>query len=119
MNNRTLQDARLPKHNLKVEYVSTHLLKPAAYNPRSWDDSAISQLTDSIKEYGLVDPILVNGSAKRKYVVIGGHFRLKIAKDLGYTQVPVVFLNIPNIAKEKELNIRLNKNVGAWSMEKL
>ena len=119
MNNRTLQYAGLPKHSLKVEYVSIHLLKTAAYNPRKWDDAAISQLTESIQTFGLVDPILVNSSPKRKFVVIGGHFRLKIAKDLGYTEVPVLFLNIPSIEKEKELNIRLNKNVGAWDVEKL
>ncbi len=106
-------------HNLQIEYVPINLLKPAAYNPRTWDTSAISQLTESITQNGFVDPILVNKAPKRKFTVIGGHFRLKIAKDLGYTEVPVIFLDIPNIEKEKILNIRLNKNVGAWDIEKL
>jgi DNA modification methylase len=50
----------------------------------------------------------------RKNIVIGGHFRLKVAKDLGYKEIPVVYVNIPDVEKEKELNLRLNKNVGEW-----
>lgn len=119
MTNKPLRNARDVKHDLKVEYVSTSLLKSAIYNPRKWSDSAISQLTESIKRFGLIDPIIVNGAENRKNIVIGGHFRLKIAKDLGYEEVPVVYLDIPNIDKEKELNIRLNKNVGDWDTEKL
>ena len=38
---------------------------------------------------------------------------------MGHTDVPVVYLNIPEIDREKELNLRLNKNVGAWDEELL
>ncbi|MGC1176692.1 MAG: hypothetical protein WA843_01360, partial [Candidatus Saccharimonadales bacterium] len=64
-------------------------------------------------------PILVNSATARKDVVIGGHFRLKVAQDLGFTQVPVTYLNIPEIEREKELNLRLNKNLGDWDWELL
>ena len=40
--------------------------------------------------------------------------RLHIAKDLGFKEVPVVYINIPDIEKEKELNLRLNKNTGEF-----
>ncbi len=99
---------------LNIQYVPISLLKAAEYNPRSWSEEAITELTKSIKKFGVVDPILVNGAKDRKNIVIGGHFRLKVVKDLGYAEVPVVFLNIPDIEKEKELNLRLNKNTGAW-----
>ena len=52
-------------------------------------------------------------------MVIGGHFRLHIAKELGISEVPVVYLNIPNLEREKELNLRLNKNTGDWDYELL
>lgn len=107
------------KQQLHVEYINTNLLNAAAYNPRSWDQKAISDLTESVKRFGLVDPIIVNNAPNRKNIVIGGHFRLKIAKDLGYTEVPVVYLNIPEEQKEKELNLRLNKNTGDWDYELL
>ncbi len=76
-------------------------------------------MTESIKKFGLVDPIVVNGAPERKNIVVGGHFRLKVAKDLGFTEMPVVYVNIPNIAREKELNLRLNKAVGDWDWELL
>jgi DNA modification methylase len=99
---------------LSIMQVETSKLKPALYNPRKWSDDATAQLTESIKQFGLVDAILVNSADSRKNIVIGGHFRLKIAKDLGYKEVPVVYLNIPDEAKEKELNLRLNRNLGDW-----
>ncbi len=100
--------------NLNVVYVPIVELLPATYNPRKWNDEAIAQLTESMKRFGLVDPIVVNGAPERKNIVIGGHFRLKVAKDLGYKEIPVVYINIPDLEKEKELNLRLNKNVGDW-----
>ncbi len=109
----------MTNNNLAVTYQKVKELNPAPYNPRKWSDDAIAQLTDSIKSFGLVDPILVNSSQSRKNVVIGGHFRLKVAKDLGIKEVPVVYVDIPDIEREKELNIRLNKNLGDWDYELL
>lgn len=94
-------------------------LKPADYNPRKWDKEAVKQLTESMTRFGCVDPIIVNGAPERMNVVIGGHFRLKVAKDLGYSTIPVVYINIPEIEREKELNLRLNKNLGEWDWELL
>lgn len=105
--------------NLKIVQVKITDLKPAKYNPRKWSESATKQLTESITKFGLVDPILVNGAKDRYNIVIGGHFRLKVAKDLGIKEVPVVYIDIPDEAKEKELNIRLNKNLGDWDYELL
>ena len=104
---------------LKIVQVSIGLLKFADYNPRKWSSEAISGLKESINRFGLVDPIIVNCAEERKNVVIGGHFRLKVAKDLGYKEVPCVYINIPDIEKEKELNIRLNKNIGEFDWDLL
>lgn len=105
--------------NLSIQQVKIGDLKPSEYNPRSWNEDTTEQLTESIKRFGLVDPILVNGSQQRKNIVIGGHFRLKVAKDLGLTEVPVVYLDIPEEEKERELNLRLNKNQGDWDWDLL
>ena len=105
--------------NLSIQQVKIGDLKPSEYNPRSWNEDTTEQLTKSIKRFGLVDPILVNGSQQRKNIVIGGHFRLKVAKDLGLTEVPVVYLDIPEEVKERELNLRLNKNQGDWDWDLL
>ena len=110
-------DAKQQKPNIVMVKVSA--LKPSKYNPRTWSDEAVVGLTESIKRFGLVDPILVNGAEKRKNIVIGGNFRLATAKKMGIKEVPVVYLDIPDEAKEKELNLRLNKNQGDWDYELL
>jgi len=108
----------MSKTKMNIEYVPVDFLKPCEYNPRKWSKEAIKQLKESVERYGLVDPLLVNSAPDRKGIVIGGHFRLAIAKELGYTEVPVVYIRIDDLEKEKELNIRLNKNIGEfdWSM---
>lgn len=107
------------QQDLKIQTVKISELNAASYNPRKWSDEAVTALKDSIQKFGLVDPILVNGAENRKNIVIGGHFRLEVAKDLGIEEVPVVYLDIPDEAKERELNLRLNKNQGEWDFELL
>jgi DNA modification methylase len=109
----------MENQKLQIVEVPINELKASEYNPRKWDKSAIEQLTESIKRFSIVDPILCNNASGRENVVIGGHFRLKVAKDLGYKQMPVVYLNIPDLEKEKELNLRLNKNIGAFDLDLL
>ncbi len=106
-------------NTLKIQTVRITDLNAAPYNPRKWSEEAIEQLKESIKRFGVVDPILANNASGRENVVIGGHFRLKVAKDLGFTELPVVYVTIPELEREKELNLRLNKNLGEWDLELL
>lgn len=99
---------------LQTVYVDIDKLTKADYNPRKWDEKALSDLKASIQRFGLVDPIILNGAENRKNVVIGGHMRLEAAKALGIKQVPAIYINLPDIEKEKELNLRLNKNQGEF-----
>lgn len=94
-------------------------LIPADYNPRKHDDAANEQLKQSILRFGLVDPVISNSSPERKNIIIGGHFRWQVAKELGYETVPVVYVDIPNLEREKELNLRLNKNTGEFDWDLL
>lgn len=42
-----------------------------------------------------------------------------MAREMGFAEVPVVYVNIPDLEKEKELNLRLNKNTGEFDLELL
>jgi DNA modification methylase len=105
--------------DIKIEYVPIEQLKTNEYNPRKWNDDVKEKLKESINRFGAVDPIIVNSSPKRKNIVIGGNFRLKVLEEMKHKTVPVVFVNIPDIKKEKELNIRLNKNQGEFDYQLL
>jgi len=107
------------KDKINIKYVDIRLLKPAEYNPRKHDKVAADQLKESITRFGAVDPLIVNQAPGRENIVVGGHFRLEILSELNYKEVPVVYVNIPDIEKEKELNIRLNKNTGEFDWDLL
>lgn len=107
------------KNTLQTVYVPIDKLTKADYNPRKWDEKALSDLKESIKRFGLVDPIILNGADNRKDVIIGGHMRLEAAKELGIKEVPAVYIHLPDIEKEKELNLRLNKNQGEFDFDML
>jgi len=109
----------MEKEKLRITFVKVDSLKVSEYNPRKHDETAARQLEESIAKYGLVDPLIANSAPSRKDVLIGGHFRQKVAKKLGIKEVPVVYVNIPDIEKERELNLRLNKNIGEWDYELL
>jgi len=107
------------ENKLQTVYVRILDLKPSDYNPRKWDDKSLSDLKTSIKRFGIVDPAIVNSAKGRENIVIGGHMRIEACKALGIEEMPVIYLNIPNLEKEKELNLRLNKNQGEFDFSLL
>ncbi|SFG14991.1 ParB-like nuclease domain-containing protein [Desulfotomaculum arcticum] len=64
--------------------------------------------------FSYVEPIIVNTDL----TIVGGHQRCKVLKELGYTEVDCVVIDIDK-TKEKALNIALNKISGDWDMESL
>jgi len=106
-------------NQIQTVYVPIDKLIKADYNPRKWDEKALNDLKRSIKRFGIVDPAIVNIAPKRKNIVIGGHMRIEAAKELGIKDMPVVYVNLPDLEKEKELNLRLNKNQGEFDFSLL
>ena len=100
-----------------VQYKITDLIE-AEYNPRQLTKDQHKQISDSIKRFGIVDPVIVNTHKDRKNIIVGGHQRTKVAKELGFTEMPCVEVNLTP-EKERELNIRLNKNTGEWDWDEL
>ena len=78
------------KEKLNIVHVAINDLRASEYNPRKWDAEAEAQLSESIKRFGIVDPLLANSAPGREGVIIGGHFRLAVLKKLGYKEGPVV-----------------------------
>lgn len=98
-----------------IKHIDINLLKEATYNPRKpLSNKEYMKLKKSFKEFGEAQPIVIN----KDYTVIAGHQRLKVMKDLGYTQVECKILDLTK-EKEKALNIALNKIQGEWDYDKL
>lgn len=100
------------KQTAELRVIPVGELKPAEYNPRKKlkpGDKEYEKIKNSITEFGFADPLVVNADM----TIIGGHQRLTVAMDLGYTEVPCAVVNIDKV-REKALNIALNKITGTW-----
>lgn len=100
------------KQPMRIEHVSPKRLNPAKYNPRKMSEKAHAALRRGVEAFGLVDPII----ARRKDgLVIGGHQRLTVAKEMGFAKVPVVFVDVSD-QQAKALNVLLNNPAaqGEW-----
>ena len=100
---------------MQIEKMKVSDLKFAPYNPRKIDDKELAKLKRSISEFGYVEPIVWN---KRTGFVVGGNQRLKALRELEIEEVDVVVVDLDD-AKEKALNVALNKISGEWDFIKL
>lgn len=92
-------------------------LKLMSDNPRIITPEELEKLKGSIKEFGYIQPIILNQKTNN---VIGGNQRLKILKELHNEdfEIEIVVVDLDE-NKEKALNLALNKISGDWDYDKL
>ena len=103
---------------MKIITLPVSDLHPADYNPRkdlAPGDKQYEKLARSIETFGYVEPIVWNRTTGN---IVGGHQRLKVLVQKGYTEVQVVEVEL-NEQEERILNVSLNKISGRWDNEKL
>lgn len=102
---------------MNIQKIQINKLIPATYNPRKDlkpDDEEYIKIKNSIESFGFVSPLVVN----KDMTVIGGHQRLKVLIELGYTELECIVVDLDKTS-EKALNVALNKIQGDWDEEKL
>jgi DNA modification methylase len=97
-----------------MKTIEIEKLRLAEYNPRQITDDEMNKLKKSLKEFGFIQPVVVN----KDFTVISGHQRIRAWKEMDKKDVPVIFLDITK-KKEKALNLAMNKISGSWDTEKL
>jgi len=88
----------------------------ADYNPRRLSEKQFKDLEASFSNLGTLEPAVINMHPDRLNIIISGHQRIKVAKRLGMDHYPCLEVKF-DIEKEKEANIRMNKNGGDWDMD--
>lgn len=99
-----------------IFWIETEKIKPNPYQPRKeFNEEALHSLADSIKKYGMIQPIIVNKIEKKnekgivcEYQIVAGERRWRASKILGLKQIPAIIKEQTN--KEK-LEIALIENV--------
>ena len=102
---------------MNIQKIQVNKLIPAIYNPRKDlkpNDEEYIKIKNSIENFGFVSPLVIN----KDMTVIGGHQRLKVLIELGYTEIECIVVDLDKTS-EKALNIALNKIQGDWDEEKL
>src|SRR3982751_6734029 len=80
-----------------------------ARNPRK-NDAAVDRMCGSIREFGFKIPVLARSNGE----VVDGHLRLKAARKLGITEVPVVLCDEWSLAQVKAFRLMVNRSV-TWA----
>jgi hypothetical protein len=82
----------------EMQLMAVESIKPYWRNPRRITQDAVDKVAESIRQYGYVQPIVVD----RDHVVIVGHTRLRAVVQLGWTEFPGELLDgfFPNVDLE-------------------
>ncbi len=103
-----------------MEYVPVSQLRKNPNNPRIIKDAQFNKLKQSIssskgKEFFEARPCIVSNGSKH---IIAGNTRFQAAKDLGWKEVPVVYMDLTE-EEEQEIIIRDNVSNGEWDWDML
>lgn len=89
--------------------VDVDQLKPNPYQPRKeFSDESLKELSDSIKEHGVVEPVIVTVCPDGGYFLVGGERRTRAAKLAGVKKIPAC---VKTYTPQKMLEIALIENV--------
>lgn len=90
-------------------FVDPSLLKPNPHQPRrEFDEEALKELADSIREHGIIQPIIVEEAGDGSYFIIAGERRTRAARLAGLARVPVI---VKKFSDERKLEVALIENI--------
>ncbi len=103
--------------DLSVTKININQIKPYKNNPKLHNKKQVSQIVNSIKEFGFVNPILIDEDGE----IIAGHGRYMAAQAMNMTNVPAIVLSHLSDAQKRMYRIADNKltELGKWSPELL
>lgn len=89
--------------------VNVDKIAPNPYQPRKhFDEEKLQQLADSLKQHGLLQPIVVSRKKNDEYELIAGERRLEASKIAGLEKVPVI---IKKATDQQKLELALIENI--------
>ena len=95
-------------HEYKEVFINISLVEPNRNQPRKeFDKESLSELANSIKQYGILQPIIVQKNGDM-YEIIAGERRWRAAKEAGLTEVPVI---VRDYDKQKVMEISIIENI--------
>ncbi len=79
----------------EIFFIAPENILPNIYQPRKhFDDDAIDELAQSIKAYGIIQPLSVRKMGENSYELVAGERRLRAARKIGMEVVPAIVVDI-------------------------
>lgn len=104
-----IPDPIIPDSQEMVYQISTAKIKPNPLQPRrDFDERAMSELVGSIREHGILEPLVATKESEDEYLLIAGERRLRAAKVLGLRIVPVILKTAKDLER---LQLSLVENI--------
>jgi ParB family chromosome partitioning protein len=92
-----------------IKYLAIDSLLPNPHQPRrSFPEESLADLSHSIKEMGVIQPLIVRSTIEGKYEIVAGERRWRAAKKAGFFTIPVI---VRNISDAESLEIALIENL--------
>lgn len=96
------------EENRKIEQIEVTRISPNPNQPRKlFSEDSIIKLADSIRQYGIIQPLTVR-SIGENYELVAGERRLRAARELGLSAVPCIVIDISD---EKSAEISIIENL--------
>jgi len=100
---------RKAKDTIEVEQLPISFIEPNLNQPRKdFDIESIKELSESIKNQGILQPLLVEKITDKKYVIIAGERRFRAAKMAGLQKIPVLVRTFSNTQR---MEVSLIENI--------
>ena len=104
----TMEDTIVKEERNNATEIELSQIRSNPYQPRKvFDEEALNELADSIKVYGVVEPVILKKSVKG-YEIVAGERRCKASKIAGLTTVPAI---IKDFTDEEMMEIALLENI--------
>jgi hypothetical protein len=102
--------------------VNINQIKPNPKNPRIIRDDKFKKLQKSLLDFPDMlnkRPLVVFTDKDNKFVVLGGNMRLKAAKEIGITELPVIVADEWTEEQKTQFLIKDNLSYGDWNLDEL
>lgn len=92
-----IQDIKMTKKDgiKNITYININNIRPNPYQPRKqFNKAALDELCESVKQYGVMQPINVRKISNNTYELVAGERRLRAATMAGLTEIPAIIINV-------------------------
>ena len=97
------------KNAIEVEQLPISFIEPNPNQPRKdFDIESIKELSESIKNQGILQPLLVEKITDKKYVIIAGERRFRAARMAGLEKIPVL---VKTFSNTQRMEVSLIENI--------